>query len=63
MWWRMWRSDPQWKSGAHQLSHHGEELKHKPEHVTPEVRKAVWDHAIEITGGTRGSSSQAKPSE
>ena len=49
----MWSPEEKWKTGAHQLDHHGEELKRNP-HVTPEVKKAVWDHAIEMTGGVKG---------
>ncbi|KIM28298.1 hypothetical protein M408DRAFT_41713, partial [Serendipita vermifera MAFF 305830] len=48
MWWRMWSQESQWKTGAHQLSHHGEELPHS-KFVTPEVKKAVWEHAIKMT--------------
>ena len=49
MWWRLWNPQGEWKTGAHQLSHHGEELEHN-RFVTPEVRKAVWEHAVHMTG-------------
>ncbi|PVG01540.1 NAD(P)-binding protein [Serendipita vermifera] len=49
MWWRLWSSDGQWKKGAHQVNQQGAEIKLNP-HVTPEVRKAIWNHAVEITG-------------
>jgi len=61
----MWSPEDKWKSGAHQLSHHGEELQRNP-YVTPEVKKAVWDHAIEMTSGEGGSSASSalpEPSE
>ncbi|KIM20959.1 hypothetical protein M408DRAFT_333742 [Serendipita vermifera MAFF 305830] len=41
LWWRMW---------THQISRYGEEFPHN-RHVTPEVKKAVWEHAIKMTGG------------
>lgn len=50
MWWRMWSQESQWKTGAHQLSRHGEELTHNT-FVTPEVKKAVWEHAVQMTSG------------
>lgn len=50
LWWRMWSQESQCKSGAHQISRYGEELSHN-RHVTPEVKKAVWEHAIKMTGG------------
>ncbi|KIM20954.1 hypothetical protein M408DRAFT_81264 [Serendipita vermifera MAFF 305830] len=50
MWRRMWSPEGIWKSGAHQLDHHGEEVEHN-RFVTPEVKKAVWEHAIQMTGG------------
>lgn len=48
MWWRMWSPEKEWKMGAHQIGHHGNELQHNP-FVTPEVQKAVWDHAVYMT--------------
>ncbi|PVG01538.1 NAD(P)-binding protein [Serendipita vermifera] len=48
MWWRVWDSDAQWRTGAHQVDQRGEEITNP--YVTPEVRKAVWKHADEITG-------------
>ena len=54
MWWRMWSPDSQWKTGAHRLDNYGEELG-PSSFVTPEVKKAVWEHAIEMTGGTHPS--------
>ncbi|KAG8771375.1 hypothetical protein FRC15_003486 [Serendipita sp. 397] len=49
MWWRMWTSASPWSTGAHQINHRGEEITHNP-HVTEEVRKAVWEHALKTTG-------------
>jgi len=50
MWWRMLSPDSKWRTGAHQLDHHGEELEQN-KYVTSEVQKAVWDHAIAMTSG------------
>ncbi|KIM20953.1 hypothetical protein M408DRAFT_81264 [Serendipita vermifera MAFF 305830] len=49
MWWRLWSPEEQWKTGAHQVNNHGEEVPHN-RFVTPEVRTAVWEHAIQMTG-------------
>ncbi|CAG8777816.1 9532_t:CDS:1, partial [Acaulospora colombiana] len=38
----------QWRTGAHQVNHLGEELTNP--NVTPEVKAAVWKHAEEMTG-------------
>ncbi|PVG01541.1 NAD(P)-binding protein [Serendipita vermifera] len=42
MWWRLWSSESQWKTGAHQINQQGTELAPNP-HV-------IWNHAIEVTG-------------
>ncbi|KAG8849788.1 hypothetical protein FRB91_009602 [Serendipita sp. 411] len=49
LWWRMWTSEKPWLTGAHQTNQRGEEITHNP-FVTEEVRKAVWDHALKMTG-------------
>ncbi|KAG8832720.1 hypothetical protein FRC20_007849 [Serendipita sp. 405] len=49
MWWRMWASASPWSTGAHQINQRGDEVTHNP-HVTEEVRKAVWEHALKMTG-------------
>ncbi|KAG8822255.1 hypothetical protein FRC18_011068 [Serendipita sp. 400] len=49
MWWRMWASTSPWSTGAHQINQRGDEVTHNP-HVTEEVRKAVWEHALKMTG-------------
>lgn len=49
MWWRVWSPEDEWKVGAHQINHHGEEIPHNKS-VTPEVRTAVWEHAVLVTG-------------
>ncbi|KAG8807341.1 hypothetical protein FRC17_004508 [Serendipita sp. 399] len=49
MWWRIWTSDPAWSTGAHQIGLRGLEVPHNP-HVSEEVRKAIWEHALKMTG-------------
>ena len=58
MWWRMWDPESKWKTGGHQLDNHGAALGPN-QYVTPEVRKAVWDHAVGITSGTAAGTSAA----
>ena len=58
MWWRMLDPDSKWKTGAHQLSNHGEPYEPN-KFVTPEVRKAIWDHATAVTSGTAAGTSAA----
>lgn len=48
MWWRVWGNDPAWKTGAHQINHRGEAVTPN-KFVTPEGKKAIWDHAVKIT--------------
>ncbi|PVG01539.1 NAD(P)-binding protein [Serendipita vermifera] len=49
MWWRLWSSDAQWKKGAHETNQQGAEIGPN-QYVTPEGKKAIWNHAVEITG-------------
>lgn len=49
MWWRMLDEDPKWKTGAHQVSHRGEELSNP--FVTEGVPEAVWTHSEMVTSG------------
>ncbi|PVG01537.1 NAD(P)-binding protein [Serendipita vermifera] len=48
MWWRLWDPEARWRTGAHQVDHLGEELTNP--NVTPQVKEAVWKHAMEMTG-------------
>ncbi|CAG8565790.1 1903_t:CDS:2, partial [Acaulospora colombiana] len=48
MWWRLWSSEAQWKTGAHEIDNKGTGLTPN-QHVTEESKKAIWDHAISTT--------------
>lgn len=48
MWWRVWGNDPNWKTGAHEIDHHGNSIGSN-KFVTPEAKKAIWEHALKIT--------------
>ncbi|KIM20951.1 hypothetical protein M408DRAFT_29933 [Serendipita vermifera MAFF 305830] len=50
MWWRMWAPESEWKAGAHQINNCGEEVPHN-RFVTPEVKAAVCEHAVQVTSG------------
>jgi hypothetical protein len=48
MWWRVWSSDPKWKTGVHEIDNRGNPLAPN-KFVTLEGKQAIWEHAVKMT--------------
>jgi hypothetical protein len=50
LWSRIWTTDANKKTGSFQVNNFGQDLTQRNQYVTPELKTAIWNHAVEITG-------------